>query len=275
MDILRFGTAGIPLSTQKPSTLTGIARVRELGLDCMELEFVHSVNVSKELAPAVKKTAQDNDIILTAHGQYYINLNAQEKEKMHASIQRVLNAARILHLCGGYSLTFHAGFYLGMDKPVVYDTIKKNMQLITKTLHDEGNNVWVRPETTGKETQWGDLQEILNLSRDVEHVMPCIDFSHLHARYNGRNNTKQEFSALLGQVEKTLGKEGLQNMHIHISGINYGEKGEKNHLLLKESDFNYTDLLLTLKSFNVRGCVICESPNIEGDAVLLQKTFGG
>ena len=60
---------------------------------------------------------------------------------------------------------------------------------------------------------------------------------------------------------------------MHISGIEYGSNGEKNHLILKESDFNYPDLLVALKEFNVRGLVICESPNLEEDALLLSKTY--
>ena len=62
-------------------------------------------------------------------------------------------------------------------------------------------------------------------------------------------------------------------MHIHLSGINYGDKGEKNHLILQESDLNYKDLLKVWKEFKIKGCVVCESPNIEDDALLLQKTW--
>jgi deoxyribonuclease-4 len=103
--------------------------------------------------------------------------------------------------------------------------------------------------------------------------MPCVDFSHLYARTNGKNNTKQEFSQILEDIEKGLGKVALNNMHIHISGIEYGEKGEKHHLILKESKFNYRDLLKTLKEFKVKGVVICESPNIEKDALLMKKIY--
>ena len=61
MASLRFGTAGIPISTPKPSTLTGIEQVRRLGLECMELEFVRSVNISEEKAPLVKEIAKKHN----------------------------------------------------------------------------------------------------------------------------------------------------------------------------------------------------------------------
>ncbi len=273
MNTLRFGTAGIPISAKGGTTLDGIKKVHALGLATMELEFVHSVNISEEKAPLVKKEAKEQDVALTCHGQYYINLNAKEPAKLAASKERVLKAARIASLCGAWSLTFHGGFYLGMEKETVYKNIKKSMQEIMNTLKDEGNTIWVRPETTGKESQWGSIQEILRLSEEVEGVMPCIDFAHLHARSIGKYNTREEIHGVLSDVEKTLGKKGLHNMHIHMAGIAYGEKGERNHLILNESTFNYQAVLKELKNFKVRGSVICESPNLEEDALLLQKTF--
>lgn len=273
MNKLLFGTAGIPLSTKDRNTENGIKRVRELGLDSMELEFVHSVNIKKDKAPGIKEIASKNQIVLTCHGQYYINLSSQEIAKQKASIQRIYNAASTASLCGAYSMTFHPAFYQGMEKEKVYEIVKKNLKEAVKKVKDEGHKIWVRPETTGKGTQFGDLNELLKLSQEIDQVMPCIDFSHLHARSNGKWNTKKEFEQVLEMVEKILGKEGLKEMHIHLSGIEYGEKGEKNHLILEKSDMNYKDLIKVWKEFNIAGIVICESPNIEGDALLMKKTY--
>jgi deoxyribonuclease-4 len=274
MEKLLFGTAGIPLSTEPRDTLNGIAQVRKLGLDAMELEFVQNVNVSAEKAPSVRKAAESNSVILTAHGSYYINLNSPEKEKWHASVTRIVQAGERLDSCGGYSLVFHPAFYLKASKEEAYKNVKKGVELAIEELEKKGaRKIWVRPETMGRESQFGTLEENLKLSQEVARVLPCIDFSHLHARYKGKYNTYPEFRSQLELVEKMKGKEGLKNMHIHLSGINYGEKGEKNHLILKESDMNYKDLLRALKEFECAGIVICESPNIEEDALLLQKTY--
>jgi deoxyribonuclease-4 len=269
---LLFGTAGIPLSA-KGSTEEGIQRVRELNLSCMELEFVHSINISKEKAPAIKKVSEKEEVELTVHAPYYINLNAKEKPKAHASINRILASARIGFLCGAKSVAFHAGFYMKGEPKKVYETIKEKIKEIEKNLVNEGISIWLRPETTGKGTQWGSLDEIISLSEELESVQPCVDFSHLHARTAGKKNTLQEFREILSLIEKKLGRSSLNEMHIHLSGIAYSEKGEKNHLILKESDMNYKDLLKALKEFKVKGWLICESPNLEGDALLLKKEF--
>lgn len=267
---LLFGTAGIPIATQPRNTINGVETVRKLGLDAMEMEFVHSVNISREAAPLVKQAADKNSVKLTCHGQYYINLNSDDKGD--ASRQRVINAARISWLCGGWSVCFHAGYY--MDRQNTHERIRKQIAAAVKTLRDEGNEIWIRPEVSGKPTQFGSLEEIVLLSEEIDGVLPCIDFSHLHARTNGLYNSRDEFNSVLSLVEKKLGRAALDNMHIHLSGINYGPKGEKNHLLLDESDMNYRELLEAWKAFRIGGVVICESPNIEGDALMLQQTYG-
>lgn len=273
MKELLFGTAGIPLSSNPRTTSDGIRHVKKLGLGAMELEFVRSVNITKDKAPEIKKIAQENNVVLTCHAPYFINLNSLEKAKIRASIGRILNSARIANLCGGYSVCFHSGFYMSMEPKKVYDTIKHNMKEIVSTLKKEGNEIWIRPETTGKETQFGNVDEILQLSQELENVMPCVDFAHFHARTNGKYNTYKEFASILEAIEKRLGKKGLENMHMHITGIAYGEKGEKHHLTLEESDLKYEELLKVLKDFKVKGVAISESPNIEEDALLMKKVF--
>ena len=77
----------------------------------------------------------------------------------------------------------------------------------------------------------------------------------------------------MDSIERALGKEGLRNMHTHISGIDYGPRGEKVHLALKQSKFNYRALLKALKEYGCEGAIISESPELEGDALLLQQEY--
>lgn len=273
MNKLLFSTAGIPMCAKGSTTAEGIEKVKEMGLGGMELEFVRSVNIAKEKAPEIKKTAENNNVILTCHAPYYINLNSFEVPKLKASKERILNSARIASLCGGWSVCFHPGFYQKSTKEETFQRIKKAIKEISKTLRDEGNDIWIRPETTGKESQFGNVDELLDISQEIDNVMPCMDFAHFHARTNGKYNSLKEFNEILEKVENKLGKKGLDNMHVHITGIEYGEKGEKHHLNLKDSDFKYKELIKSLKEFGVKGVAVCESPNIEEDALLLKNEY--
>jgi deoxyribonuclease-4 len=270
---LLFGTGGVPLSAESSSTEAGIERIAELGLGCMEVEFVQGVKMNPEVAVWVGELAARKNIVLTAHGPYYVNLNAVEPQKVHMSKQRILQTARIAALFGARSITFHAAFYLKSTPAETYTVVKKHLQQVVDVLRKEGNKVTISPEVTGKPSQFGTLEELLQLSSEIEGVAPCFDFSHWHAR-TGKNNSYQEFLSVLDQVERKLGRQALDNMHIHLSGIAYGKKGEIKHLMLPESDFQYAELLKALKERKAQGVVICESaPYLEQDALLLQQTY--
>ncbi|MDP6825266.1 MAG: TIM barrel protein [Dehalococcoidales bacterium] len=271
---LLFGTAGIPHSASTRTTLDGIRRVADLGLGCMEVEFVQGVKMGEAGARLVAEIAAAEGIALSAHAPYYVNFNAHEPEKIRASQERLLHTVRIGSLCGVRSIVLHTAFYLGDPPEQVYDAVKKYLGEVIDRIRKDNYRLLIRPEVMGKPSQFGTIDEILRLCTELERLAPCVDFAHWHAR-TGVNNSYREFSAVLSQINDSLGREALDDMHIHFSGIQYGAKGERKHLNLKESDLNYIELLRALKDHEVGGLVICESPNLEGDALMLQETYQG
>jgi deoxyribonuclease-4 len=269
---LLFGTAGVPRSAKEPHTVFGLERIKELGLGAMELEFVQGVRMGEALAKQVNQKRQELGLTLTVHAPYFINLNAHEPEKIEASKKRIYDSARIGALCGAVNVTFHAGFYLGDPPDKTFQVIKNNLKDILRQLKKDNINIRLTPELTGKASQFGSLEELIRLAQDLPIGM-CIDFSHLHARSGGKYNSYQEWNNVLKQLTEELGKSFLQNLHIHTSGIKYTAKGEREHLNLPESDMNYQDLLKALKEFGVGGVLICESPNLEDDALLMKKYY--
>ena len=273
MNKLHFLTAGLPLASEGKGYKKGLSIIKEMGLDGLEVEFVHGVRMNDANQTLVQDFAKEDNNLVTCHGPYYINLNSQEPEKIDASVERILETARMGQKIGAYSITFHAAFYMKQTPEDVYKTVYKSMEKICSTLEAENNNIWIRPETTGKGTQWGTLEEIVQLSKEFKNVLPCIDFAHIHARNNGIFNTYDEFSKMLEYVGNELGTEAFENFHAHLAGIEYSVKGEKNHLIFEESDMNYKDLLKVFKEFNVKGALVCESPNIETDTKLLKDYY--
>lgn len=271
---LLFGTAGVPRSSPKKSTIEGLKHIKNLGLDCMELEFVQGVRMKPELAIKVNKVRKKLGLELTVHAPYFINLSSHDQEKIDKSIKQIIDSAKIGSLAGARSVTFHAAFYQDESQRKVYDNVRKALETILEALDRESIKIDIRPETTGKPTQFGTLEEILKLSEEFPgRIYPCIDFAHLHARSNGKENSYDEFINTLEQVENVLGREALNNMHIHVSGIAYGKKGEKYHLNLSESDMRYRELIKAFIDKDIKGCVISESPNLEQDARLLKETY--
>ncbi len=267
-----FGTAGVPHSSGGPDSISGIERIASLQLDAMELEFVRGVHMSEETARAVGKSAQENNVMLRVHAPYFINLNSAEKNKIEASKKRIFESARIGELCGARIVTFHPAYYGGSGSKECMRAVENSVNDILAGMEKEKMRIRLAPETTGKGSQFGSLAETLELCRRVPEIMPMVDFSHLHARDNGRFKTKKDFAEAIDEI-KRANEKFLENLQMHVSGINFSAKGERNHMNLQDSgnSFNYKWLLEALHGENASGCIICESPNLEEDALLMKK----
>jgi deoxyribonuclease-4 len=273
-DLIRFGTVGSPQTTPQSGTPAAIEYTRLLGMDHLEIAWVQSVRVSDETCATIKATAEQHGITLSIHAPYYINLNSQTAELMQKSDERLLAAARKGYLAGARDIVFHPGSYHDQYPDQVYERAKEKLLEIRGILDEEGVDVILRPETMGKKAMFGTLEETVQLSRDIPGVLPCIDFAHLHAR-TGALNSYEEFSAILATVEEVLGRAGLDSLHAHVSGIEFGPRGEKNHLPLNEADFHYRDLLQALVDRGVRGTIAVEAPEPfhVADALTIQATY--
>lgn len=258
----------------KSGTCAAIEYMRMLGFDHLEIAWVQSVRVTDESCRDIKETASKHRLSLSIHAPYYINLNSLTDELMRKSDERLLAAARKGYLAGARDIVFHPGSYHNQPPEHVYERAKQKLLEITEILRSEKVDVVIRPETMGKSAMFGTLEETIQLSKDVPGVLPAIDFAHLHAR-TGKHNTYKEFSAMLKAVEKGLGRRGLDNLHIHLSGIKYGPKGEQSHLPLNEADMNYRDLLQALIDVDAKGSIAVEAPDPfhVSDALTIQATY--
>jgi deoxyribonuclease IV len=271
----RFGTVGSPASAaQNKGSVGGIMRLRELNLSALELAWVQSVRVTDETCAKIKAAGEECDIAISVHAPYYINLNADTEEMWLAGRERLLAAARCGHKAGATDIIFHPGSYMKREPRAAYASARDRLCEVADTLKKEKVAVTLRPETMGKSAMLGTLEEAINWSREIENVLPCVDFAHLHARPgDGSFNSYDEFTAALQLIASGLGERGLKRMHIHFSGIAYGPKGERNHLNLADADIKYKELFKALANIGAAGRVMSETPNMEEDAVLMQSTY--
>jgi deoxyribonuclease-4 len=270
----RFGTVGTPKNTPKKpgGSVGGIYHLNDLGLHALELGWVRSVRVSDSTAAKIKQAGLDKDVALSVHAPYYINLNADEEE-WPKSRQRLMDAARAGHHSGATDIVFHPGSYFGKPAAEVLKVAIPRLDGCVKELRSEDNPVILRPETMGKGAMLGSLEDTLEMSR-LDGVEPCLDFAHLHARPgDGSVNSTQEWMDILDAYQTALGEKSLERLHCHLSGIEYSDKGEQNHLVIRESDFNLDALFNALLDSKAAGRILCESPNLEEDALFIQEAW--
>ncbi len=237
-----------PAGNCAKDTLSSLKKVKESGLGAQEIEFVYGITLSNQRAKEVGELNKKLKLRLSIHAPYYINLAAKEKAKLNRSKHWVITSAERGHYLGADKIVFHPGFFMGRDKDEVFSIIYDNLGDIKDSIKDKGFKIKLAPETTGKHSAFGSLDEILKLSKKL-NISYCIDFAHLYARNNG----KIDYKEILRKLKE-------KEVHCHFSGINYGEKGEKNHLNISSNKPNFRELARLLVKKRQNFVIICESP---------------
>jgi deoxyribonuclease-4 len=275
MNEFAFGTVGSPNSTpKKPGGSVGaIQTLASLGLYAFELGWVQSVRVSEETCALIKEESQVSKVSLSVHAPYFINLNSTEEE-WPKSRKRLMDAAFYGNLAGATDIIFHPGSYFEAPPADVLKVAIPRLADCVKELRSQQIPVILRPETMGKSALLGSFEDVLEMSKSIEGVLPCLDFAHLHARPgDGSVNTTSEWNSMIEKYQKSLGSNSLHAIHIHLSGIEYSAKGERNHLPLRESDLNLSQLFAVLKGASCQGRILCESPIMEEDAIYMKELW--
>ena len=276
----RFGPAGIPpIFRMLGAQSYDVPRLLlEEDLDAFEYQAVRwgqKPQMKQEDAEHLRVEARKNDILVSMHGSYYVNLSGK-KEVVEASKRRLVACATAAQWMGAYVLVFHMGFYGHLEKSYAFKTCLEALKDIVETMNSLGiRNVKLGPETMGRVYQVGTLDEILTICEEVEQTQLVIDWSHMHARRQGRFRKVADFRAVVEEVERRLGTEAARDMHCHFSKIEYTDKGERRHHVLDEAGYgpDFEMLAEVMAEFKMRSVMICETPILDVDALKMRDTF--
>jgi deoxyribonuclease-4 len=251
---IRIGPAG----SDGRGNLKGVQKVARMKLDCMEVAFTYGVRINPEEAAAVGAVARAKGIILSVHAPYYINLAATDKTKLAASEERILASCRMAAVMGACNVVFHAGFNQGRSAATTFARVAKAIERLQVTVQKNRWAVTLCPETTGKQAQFGSLDECLLLARKTGCDF-TVDFSHLMARTAGNLD--------YGEVIDRLPRR----FHAHFSGIDFGPKGERKHL--KTTPKFFLPLAAALVTRDLDVTLISESPQPYRDAAMMKRVI--
>jgi len=273
----RFGPAGVPPSLRfvKTSLSEVPELLREEGLDAFEYEAVRwgkKPQMKRNDAQRFGSKAEENDVWLSVHGSYFINL-CGKKAILEASKRRLIACATAAEWMKAHVVVFHPGFYGEKPPKEAFNLCLQALREVVEVMQAQGiRKVKVGPETMGRIYQLGSLEEIMNLCEEVEQTQLVIDWSHLHARNQGRFKTVDDYKQVVVQVENRLGSDAAKNMHCHFTKIEYTNQGEKRHRTLEEKrcgpDFRL--LAKVIAEFRLNPIIISESPILDVDAIRMR-----
>ncbi|MEM3695169.1 MAG: TIM barrel protein [Candidatus Bathyarchaeia archaeon] len=273
----RFGPAGVPPTFRiLKAKLEDVPKLlKDEGLDAFEYQAVRwgtKPQMRREEAEKLGLKAAENDVWLSLHGSYFINF-CGEKEVIEASKQRLIACATAAEWMKAHTVVFHPGFYGKAPRTEVFKNCLEALKDVVESLEALNiKSVKIGPETMGKPSQLGSLEEILSLCEEVEQTQPVIDWAHLHARENGRFKTIDDFRSVIEAIENRLGTEAIKNMHCHFTKVEFTEKGEKCHHVLEEESYgpDFAMLAKVIVEFNLKPVIISESPILDLDAIKMR-----
>ncbi len=279
-DRTRFGPAGVPPTFKwvKAGLEDIPALLREEGLDAFEYEAIYwggKPQMKKENAERFGLKARENDVWLSMHGSYFVNLCGDTKI-VEASKKRLIACATAAQWMKAHVLVFHPGFYGRKPRELTLRNCVEALKDIVSWMKGLGiDDVKLGPETMGKVAQLGSLDEIVSICKQVDQTQLVVDWSHLHARDLGRFRTVEDFRKVVLKVEDELGTEVVRNMHCHFTKIEFTEAGEKRHHVLEEARYgpDFGLLARVIAEFKLRPVIICESPLLDLDAIVMRDTL--
>jgi deoxyribonuclease-4 len=221
---LFLGPAGNCILARGEKTSDSLKNLARLGLNAQEIEFVRGVYMGKNEAKSIGGLAKKLGIRLSVHAPYYINLASEDAKKQLESRQRILASAEIGHHLGAREIVFHPAYFGKFDREKVFQITKEHILDMRETLRKKEWDVVLSPETTGKHSALGSLDEIIRLVKETGCGF-TIDFAHLYARNGGRIEYKDVLDKLHSQLKP-------KHMHCHFSNISWTSKGERNHEIL-------------------------------------------
>jgi deoxyribonuclease-4 len=251
--------------------------LHEEGLDAFEYQASRwgaKPQIKEADARRLGEEAHKNDVRLSMHGSYFINLSGKP-DVVEASKQRLLAAATAADWMDAYVVVFHTGFYGKFEKSYAFKACLTALKEVTAEIKSRGLKAKLGPETMGRKSQVGSIDEIIAINREVEGTQLVIDWGHLHALHQGTFRKMEDMRAIAEKVERELGTEALRSMHCHFSAIEFGLQGEKRHHTLDEKRYgpDFRWLAEIIVDFGLHPTLICESPILDVDARKMKETL--
>lgn len=251
--------------------------LKGLGLNGYEIECGRGVRIAQKTYDMLPAIAEENGIALTLHTPYFISLSSENEETRLKSLDYIKESAEAAHRLGAKKIVIHSGSCAKMTREQALELAKDTLKRAQEMLDENGlSDIIICPETMGKINQLGTLTEVIELCGVDERFLPCVDFGHLNARTLGGIKTKEDYAALLDEIENGLGHERLKNFHVHFSRIMYTAGGEKAHLTFDDKEYGpeYEPLMELFYERSLEPTVICESAGTQAeDAAQMKKYY--
>ena len=247
------------------------------GLDLFEYSFGQGYRMKSDMAEKLGILFEESCIEVSVHAPYFINFANPDDEMYQKSIGYLQTGIKFLKSLKANRLVFHSGSCMKQTREDAIALMTKRFHEFMPLLESElDENMYLCPETMGKNMQIGTWKEIIDLCTISKKLMPTFDFGHINALTQGAMKKAEDYQRVFDYCFEKLGQERTKNAHIHFSKIQYGDKGEIRHLTFEDDVYGpeFEPLCEVLVKNNLSCHVICESNGtMAEDSVTMKKIY--
>lgn len=279
--MIRFGPSGngnLFYDQGFKTSLDAPVWLKNRGLNLYEYSFSRGFTISEFMAKTLGEKCRENDVEISVHAPYYINLANPDPKMIEKSFNYIITSLKFLKIMGGKKCVFHPGTCGEMKRDEAFETLKKNMKELVRRIDKENFDFefYLCPETLGKSQQLGTYMEVGEICTYADYLVPTLDFGHINALTHGELKKTEDFDKIFTFLIDKIGIDKVKRIHIHFSKIEYGDKGEIRHLTFEDNDYGpeFEPLAKVIKKYHLEPTIICESRGTQAeDASEMKKIY--
>jgi len=233
--------------------------------DLLTVLYMDSVARNYRQLRFMGRLARMLDVKVGVHTQYYIDLISND-EITHRSMDNIMWSGVVAREVGADIVVTHIGPYGDIKKKEAMKRVKENLRELIERYRENGITAKIGVETSGKQEIFGSLNEVMALAKEVNGVVPILNYAHIHSREDGKLKTAEDFLKLFRKVRKYLGSE----IYSHFSGVEYDNGNEIRLTPIKKGDLKFEPLAEALLQSDENFVLICDSPLLEHDAMYMK-----
>ncbi len=256
---IMYGISSMPVVKNLDQTLHVLRELYKIGMKAFVLppELFSDIVTSADLYKGaygdllkIREMAQKFNIELALHLPE-LPEDPDETLKVFMNICNIMDAR---------TLIINPNIYRNMPQD---QSVRLSVYKINEIMTQARSNAKMGIETTGKMSEVGSLEQMVDIVKRTRGTEPIINWAHVHARGSGALRSEEDFRRVLSYVTNEVGRNWLENAYFLFSGVSYGPSGEIKHIPLSRADISLRDMVRQAVSFGAKGTLIFEDPNKE------------
>ncbi len=249
--------------------------VEDLDKELKRGDMLHSITggVAEEFHkfPRLGRLSKELDIKMSLHTPYYMELSESDTEPVEKSKRAFKYGAVMANQLDAGTIITHLGLRKDdQDLDYLEESAVENLRELRDWLTENfDNDIDIGIETQTGEDVYGNLDETLDICRQVSGTVPVINFAHIEAEGEYPLEEEADFAEIFDLCSNFVSDD----YYVTFSGVEKRRRDECRLTPIKRGDLQFEDLVPYLIDTEDNVTIISTSPLKEHDAMYMKVIF--